>query len=204
MWVNKDHNQPDHELRWYKLRNHTTVDRDGVVWINGNGALVGTGFTVTRAANLQGYTSWSVPEGGQLPVVIEQGGAHEVWAPRTFTGRRQLLQQGYRANGCNWQTDSTVPGGSWESGFHVVKLEGAYGMRQYIPFVVKPQQPRHKVALLLPYLTHNAYNHWGGHFQYTWTIAPRAAASPLSGRSPTPTSRRPGSSTSGSTATCCC
>jgi N,N-dimethylformamidase len=186
VWVNRDHTQPDHELRWYKLANHLTVDRGGWYWVNGNGALVGTGFTVTRSANLQGYTSWSVTAGGQLPVKvsttfdsyrasvlrltgpIEQGGAHEVWAPQTFTGRRQQLQQGYRGAGCNWQTDFTVPVGSWDSGFHVVKLEGAYGMRQYIPFVVKPQQPRHKVALLLPYLTHNAYNHWGGHFQYTW------------------------------------
>lgn len=187
VWVNKDHTQPDHELRWYKLDNHTTIDRSGVMWSEGNGKLVGTGFTVTRAANLQGCADWSVRAGQQLAVKvsttfdsyrasvlrltgpIEQGGAREVWAPRTFTGRRQLLQQGYRANGVNWQTDFTVPvGAEWESGFHVVKLEGAYGMRQYIPFVVKPQQPRHKVALLLPYLTHNAYNHWGGHFQYTW------------------------------------
>ncbi len=187
VWVNKDHTQPDHELRWYKLRDHTTVDRDGAVWIEGNGKLVGTGFTVTRAANLQGYAQWSVAAGEQLAVKvsttfdgyrasvlrltgpIEDNGAHEVWAPRTFTGRRQLLQQGYRANGANWQTDFTVPvGADWESGFHVVKLEGAHGMRQYIPFVVKPKQPRQKVALLLPYLTHNAYNHWGGHFQYSW------------------------------------
>ncbi|MFS8098756.1 hypothetical protein LFM09_16620 [Lentzea alba] len=188
VWVNRDHTQPDHQLAWYRLKNHLVVDRapGDVEWVDGKGVLVGTGFTVTRAANLQGYASWSVGAGEQLPVrvsttfdsyrasvlrltgPIEQGGAHEVWAPRTFAGRRQLLRQGYRADGCNWQTDFSVPTDSWQSGFHVVKLEGAHGLRQYIPFVVKPSRPLQKVALLLPYLTHNAYNHWGGHFQYSW------------------------------------
>ncbi|ANZ42120.1 hypothetical protein BBK82_45505 [Lentzea guizhouensis] len=192
VFVNRDPDRPDHELHWYRLTNHRTVDVDGGgTWAaGGTGKLVGTGFTVTRAANLQGYTRWSASQGERLDVAVsttldeyrasvlrlngpvEQGYAAEVWAPRTFRGRRQLLRSGYRANGCGWTTDLSVDIGDWPSGFHVVKLEGAYGMRQYIPFVVKPKQPEHDVALLLPFLTHNAYNHWGGHFQYTWDERP--------------------------------
>ncbi|RDI21687.1 N,N-dimethylformamidase beta subunit family domain-containing protein [Lentzea flaviverrucosa] len=190
VWVNKDHTQADHELRWYKLADHLTIDTSGVFWPNGDGALVGTGFSVTRGANLQGYTSWSVAPGQRLDVAvsttfdqfsasvlrlagpIEQGGATQVRAPQTYRGQRHLLRSGYRANGPAWPTSFsfTVPD-DWQSGFHVVKLEGPHGLRQYIPFVVKPKQPREKVALLLPYLTHNAYNHWGGHFQYSWESA---------------------------------
>ncbi|MFD9705627.1 N,N-dimethylformamidase beta subunit family domain-containing protein [Lentzea sp. NPDC059081] len=188
VWVNRDHTQPDHELRWYRLGNWETVDQTGgAQWVNGDGALVGTGFTVTRGANLQGCANWSVAPGQTLDVAvsttfdsftasvlrltgpIEHGGATQVWSPRSFAGRRHLLRSGYRANGPAWPSafSVTVPD-DWQSGFHVVKLEGPHGLRQYIPFVVKPKQPRHDVALLLPYLTHNAYNHWGGHFQYSW------------------------------------
>lgn len=72
VWVNKDATQPDHELRWYRLTNHRTVDRDreGHWAGGGSGALVGTGFTVTRGANLQGHARWSIAAGERLQVAM--------------------------------------------------------------------------------------------------------------------------------------
>lgn len=191
---------PDHQLYWYRLANWRTVATDGKgIWRNGgNGVKVGERFTVNKMANLQGYADWSVTNGQTLPVAVSTvhanyrvsvlrldgpmtreaqrnpaRGVHMV-APFTRTGRFQPLRTGYRANGCGWQPDFNVTvGQDWQSGYYAVQLSGPQGLRHYIPFVVRPPQPVAPLAVLMPFMTYNAYNHWGGHYQYSWDRHPR-------------------------------
>ncbi|MDI2124536.1 N,N-dimethylformamidase beta subunit family domain-containing protein [Yinghuangia seranimata] len=190
---------PDHELRWYGLSNWRTVDKDRrPLWANGNGALVGTGFTVTRTANLQGYADrWSVANGQSLAVSVsssfdryqatvlrldgpltagaapDTANSRVVSGPTAHAGRLRKLPADYRARGCGWPHEFSVTvADDWRSGFHVVQLTGDRGLRSYVPFVVRPPKPVAKVAVMLPFLTHSAYNHWGGHFQYSWDAYP--------------------------------
>ncbi|MFE0028211.1 N,N-dimethylformamidase beta subunit family domain-containing protein [Amycolatopsis sp. NPDC059021] len=192
VWVDRSEPVgPDHELHWYRLRNWKTVDATARPdWTADAGRLVGTGFTVTRTANLQGYADrWSARPGDKVDVSVStsadtyQASLLRLEGPLPGTvvlpvsahaGGLQQLQPNYRSAGCGWRTSFslTIPAGA-KSGFHVVQLTGPHGMRRYIPLVVRPAKPVEKVAVLLPFLTHNAYNHWGGHFQYSWDEHPR-------------------------------
>src|SRR5205807_414097 len=59
---------PDGNLIWYSLGNWQNVDVGGKpIWLNSTGNRVGSGFTVTRTANLQGYTdAWAYFPGNTL------------------------------------------------------------------------------------------------------------------------------------------
>ncbi|MCF2528715.1 N,N-dimethylformamidase beta subunit family domain-containing protein [Yinghuangia soli] len=200
VWIDRaDPARPDHELRWYRLANWRTVHLDGrPVWTSAHGVLVGTGFTTCRTANLQGYTDrWSAAPGETIAVSVssafpryqvtvlrldgplapgvapDPANSQVVVAPATYAGRMRKLPAGYRSGGCGWPPDFTVtvqPG--WRSGFYAVRLTGENGVRRYIPFVVRPAAPTARVAVLLPFLTHSAYNTWGGHSQYSWDEYP--------------------------------
>lgn len=200
VWLDrKDPPGRDHELHWSRLTNWQTVDRDGRgTWAGSAGALVGNGFTVGRTANLQGYADrWSVANGQALNVsvssafdryqatvlrldgpitpgtTLDRTNSQVVSGPTSHTGHLRSVQSGYRTKGCGWPTDFTVPiAQDWKSGFYVVQLTGDRGVRRYVPFVVRPPKPVAKMALMLPFLTHSAYNHWGGHYQYSWDNPP--------------------------------
>jgi hypothetical protein len=179
---------PDHELYWYRLLNWQNIPLGGTAsWTSQTGRLVGTGWTTCRTANLQGYTARrSVAVGSSIGVAVSSttgsysatvqrldgplpAGGTTVWGPNTFPGRLQFVQANYRRAGCGWSDDFavTVPS-TWRSGLYAVTLAGPLGMLRYAPFVVKPTTPTAKLAVLMPQLTHNAYNTWGGHSQYTW------------------------------------
>ncbi|GAA3861274.1 hypothetical protein GCM10022243_29330 [Saccharothrix violaceirubra] len=182
---------PDHELNWYRLVNWLDP-AGGPNWANGGtGRRCGVGWTTCRTANLQGYaTSWSVRSGASLGVKVSSTfdsfqasvrrvegplpeGGTTVWGPVTTRGRLQLLPPGYRRSGCGWADSVTVPvGTSWPSGLYTVVLSGPSGLTRTIPFVVRPTTPAARLAVLIPTLTHNAYNSWGGHSQYTWDNVP--------------------------------
>jgi N,N-dimethylformamidase len=185
----------DHELHWYKLNNWQNVNTTGTAsWAANSGGLIGTDWTVSRSGALHGHADrWTAKAGTaanfavsttfsqfqatalRLDGPLTNGAADDldnstvVWGPTTVPGRLQLVQPGYRTNGTGWLTDfSITPQASWKSGFHVVKITGPNGLRRYIPFVVRPATPTANIAVMLPFLTHNAYNYWGGHNQYTW------------------------------------
>jgi N,N-dimethylformamidase len=185
---------PDHELRWYRLGNWDTVHlTSGANWV-GQANLVGNGWTTSRTASLHGHADrWTVTTGDTINFAVSttfpsftatvlrldgpltQGkdedvaNSHIVWGPTKVNGRLQLVQNGYRTNGTGWQTDFSIPvPAAWKSGFHVARLTGPHNLHSYIPFAVRPATPTAKVAYMLPFLTHNAYNYWGGHNQYTW------------------------------------
>jgi N,N-dimethylformamidase len=176
----------DNLLVWYRLQNSILVTSGGPSWANGgNGALVGTGFTVERSAALHGYASdLSVAPGGTVgfPVsttfasyqasVIQlapQPGEPVTVVPATsHGGLLQLLPSSYRTAGCGWSNDVAVTvDAGWPSGIYALRLEGRFGLRHDIPFVVRPAAPTAPIAFLLPTNTYNAYNYWGGHNQYT-------------------------------------
>ncbi|MDX8032247.1 DUF6605 domain-containing protein [Lentzea sp. BCCO 10_0856] len=182
----------DHELNWFRLNNWQGIPLNGAPsWANNVGTLVGTGWTTCRTANLQGYAaSWSASTGSSLGVKVSStvgsfsasvqrltgplpSGGTTVWGPVTVPGALQLVQSGYRRSGCGWADTFTVPvGANWPSGLYAATLSGPLGMKRHLPFVVKPTAPVNQLAVLLPTFTHNAYNAWGGHSQYTWDIVP--------------------------------
>ncbi|GAA4961532.1 hypothetical protein GCM10023205_26260 [Yinghuangia aomiensis] len=220
VWIDRaDPNASDHRLYWYRLVNWRTVHQDGrPVWSSGNGALVGTGFTTTRTAGLQGYTDkWSAAPGESVAVSVSTAferydatvlrldgpltpgagsdpNAQVVLGPTTYSGRMRRLPAGYRGSGCGWPADFAVTvQPTWKSGFYAIRLDGANGMRRYIPFVVRPAAPTARIAVLLPFLTHSAYNYWGGHFQYSCDSYPtrrtHTMMRPFSDSSPEPPGR---------------
>jgi len=178
---------PDHELNWYRLLNWQSIPLGGTAsWASQTGRLVGTGWTTCRTANLQGYTARrSVAVGSTIGVAVSSttgsysatvqrldgplpAGGTTMWGPNSFTSRLQPLQANYRRAGCGWTDDFTPNTTGWTSGLYTVTLSGPFGMLRHAPFVVKPTTPTAQLAVLMPQLTHNAYNTWGGHSQYTW------------------------------------
>lgn len=176
----------DTSLAWYRLSNSDHIDTAGVSWANGgNKIIVGSGFTQERSAALQGYpSSLSVPQGGSLTVQVSTtfanysasvlrlaaaGGAPTTVVPlTTYPGRFQALPAGYRSAGCGWTADFTVaPTSSWASGVYAARLSSPFGNQHDVVFVVRPQTPQNKIAVVLPTNTYNAYNTWAGHDQYT-------------------------------------
>ncbi|SHE68304.1 N,N-dimethylformamidase beta subunit family domain-containing protein [Streptoalloteichus hindustanus] len=182
-------NNRDHELYWFRLTNWLDPTA-GARWVDDNGRRVGTGWTLERSAALQGYPSTrSVRQGARISFPVSTNFPHYtatvrrmtgpgldgpvVWGPRTLTGRFQFLRSGYRATGCGWEPDFAldVPT-DWRSGFYNATLTGPGELRHHIPFAVRPAEPTAPLAFLLPLLTHNAYDHWGGHNQYSWDEGP--------------------------------
>jgi N,N-dimethylformamidase beta subunit-like, C-terminal len=68
----------------------------------------------------------------------------------------------------------TVPA-SWASGFYLVKCSLPDGRASYIPFVVRPSAPA-PLLVVVPMLTYEAYNGWGGTDLYGWYRGPRPRA----------------------------
>ena len=69
----------------------------------------------------------------------------------------------------------TVPIGEWRSGVFLVRLEADDGRVGYAPFIVRPERiGEHRVAVVLPTYTWQAYNLWdetGDGFGETWYAA---------------------------------
>jgi hypothetical protein len=178
---------PDHELNWFRLLNWQGIPLGGSPsWSSNVGRLVGTGWTTCRTANLQCYTARrSVAVGSTIGVAVSSttgsysatvqrldgplpAGGTTVWGPNSYTSRLQPLQANYRRAGCGWTDDFAPNTTGWTSGLYAITLSGPFGMLRHAPFVVKPTTPTAQLAVLVPQLTHNAYNTWGGHSQYTW------------------------------------
>lgn len=176
----------DGTLAWYRLNNAQNINTAGVSWANGGtGKVVGSGFTQQQSAALQGYpSSLSTPQGGSVGVQVSTSftsytasvvqlapaaGAPTTVVPATsYPGRFQLLPDGYRSAGCGWSTDFTVSTrADWASGVYSARLTSPFGNTHDVVFVVRPQTPRNRIAVVLPTNTYNAYNTWGGHDQYT-------------------------------------
>jgi hypothetical protein len=68
-----------------------------------------------------------------------------------------------------WPTSATlaIPA-DWRSGVYLVKVTTRTGAQAYVPFVVRPAAPQ-PVLLVLPTLTYEAYNQWGGPDLYGWS-----------------------------------
>lgn len=69
----------------------------------------------------------------------------------------------------------TVPIGEWRSGVFLVRLDADDGRVGYAPFIVRPERiGGHRVAVVLPTYTWQAYNFWdesGDGFGETWYAA---------------------------------
>lgn len=178
----------DNTLVWNMLSNTTTVNTTGTAWSNSGVALtISTGITHQAEAALQGYPSAiSTPQGGSVGIQVSTtwpdytatilrlapsgaSGAPVTAVPATsYSGRFQQLPTGYRSAGCGWSTDFTVsPTSTWASGVYTARLNSPAGNQHDVVFVVRPQTPQNKIAVLLPTSTYHAYNTWGGHDQYT-------------------------------------
>ncbi|GAA5084520.1 hypothetical protein HNP84_005402 [Thermocatellispora tengchongensis] len=176
----------DDTLVWYRLTNATTVAADGrAIWANGGSrTVVGKGFSIERTGALQGYPITSaIRQGTRAGFAISattasvtaavvrhtgEGAPAVVRAAAPVAGGLQMLPEGYRRDGCGWaeRFGFTVPA-DWQSGVYSVRLSTTEGLRRHVPFVVRPARPQAAIAVLLPTNTYNAYNHWGGHNQYT-------------------------------------
>ena len=64
---------------------------------------------------------------------------------------------------------------AWQSGFYLVKCSLPDGRASYIPFVVRPAAPA-PLLVVVPMLTYEAYNGWGGTDLYGWYRGPRPRA----------------------------
>ncbi|MFE9694951.1 N,N-dimethylformamidase beta subunit family domain-containing protein [Micromonospora sp. NPDC005806] len=174
------------QLMEYRLTNYLTAGTDNrTAWMNkGSGLKVGSGWTVQTQAALQGYpTTPSVRQGEVVRIAVSTGlpsvsaamvrlapaaGAPEaVSQPASVATGVQALPKGYITVGCNWtdRIQFRIPA-DWQPGLYAAQLSGAYGLRRYVPFVVRPVTPTNKIAVLVPTFTYNAYNSWGGHNQY--------------------------------------
>jgi hypothetical protein len=71
-----------------------------------------------------------------------------------------------------WPASATlaIPA-DWRSGVYLVKLTAQSGGQAYVPFIVRPATPQ-PVLLVLPTLTYEAYNQWGGPDLYGWPGGP--------------------------------
>jgi hypothetical protein len=67
-----------------------------------------------------------------------------------------------------WPVSTTlaIPA-AWRSGVYLVKLTARSGAQAYVPFVVRPPEPR-PLLVVLPTLTYEAYDPWGGSDLYGW------------------------------------
>ena len=76
----------------------------------------------------------------------------------------------------HWPVSTTlVVPASWRSGVYLVKLTAASGAQGYVPFVVRPASPQ-PVLVILPVMTYQAYNPFGGPDLYGWPHGPRTRA----------------------------
>ncbi|GAC1526093.1 MAG: hypothetical protein NVS3B1_15270 [Marmoricola sp.] len=154
-------------------------------WRHFAGRPVRTGWSVEPHAALQGYASTpSVVAGGVLGVavstsfasfswsVLRLGGAHPEPVPglegTARGGIQELRATNFLARGCGWRSTLSIPTPGLDPGLYCVRLGGPYRLTRDIAFVVLPAPtgPRARIAFILPTLTYNAYNSWGGHNQY--------------------------------------
>ncbi len=63
----------------------------------------------------------------------------------------------------------------WRSGYYLVKLTGSSGRDSYISFVVRATA-RASLMVVLPVMTYQAYNAYGGSSLYAWTDGPQPRA----------------------------
>jgi N,N-dimethylformamidase len=175
----------DDTLNWYRLTNSQTVTAaSGPSWANAGRAIkVGSGFTYEATAPLQGYaTSLSVQPGATQTIGVSSTFSSYTWSvvqlapaadpapsvmgPTTATGELQVLQSGFRQNGCGWTGPSFTVPSTW-SGIYAAMLTSPYGQVYYAPFVVSPATPTNPIAFLMAANTYNAYNVWAGHSRYS-------------------------------------
>jgi hypothetical protein len=64
---------------------------------------------------------------------------------------------------------------TWRSGMYLVKLTGSSGRDSYVPFIVRATKPS-PLMVVLPTMTYQAYNLFGGSSLYAWLNGPRARA----------------------------
>jgi N,N-dimethylformamidase len=175
----------DDTLNWYRLTNSQTVTAaSGPDWANsGRAVKVGTGFTYEATAPLQGYAaSLSVQPGATQTLGVSTtlpsytwsvvqlapaaGTPPSVMGPTTAAGELQVLQSGFRQDGCGWTGPSFTVPSNW-SGIYAAVLTSPYDQVYYAPFVVPPTKPTNPIAFLMPANTYNAYNVWAGHSRYS-------------------------------------
>jgi hypothetical protein len=145
---------------------------------------IGQGFTIEESAALQGYVEeQSVEPGDVVRVAVSTTfDSYEVrirrLVPASAVVRRiatvstgsgpSILPPGYRSGGCGWPVAlSAMVTDSWISGVYDAELTGPQGLRQHAVFVVRPSAPTADLLVVIPTYTYNAYNHWGGHDQYS-------------------------------------
>ncbi len=76
----------------------------------------------------------------------------------------------------HWSVSYVLPvPPSWASGVYLVKCSLPDGRASYIPFVVRAAAPA-PLLVVVPVLTYEAYNGWGGTDLYRWYHGPRPRA----------------------------
>jgi len=66
-------------------------------------------------------------------------------------------------------------GPDWRSGVYLAKLTGSSGGQSYVPFIVRETSPQ-PLTVVVPTLTWQAYNDFGGSDLYGWVDGPRERA----------------------------
>lgn len=170
----------------YRLENWRTAGSDqSRLWAGGGTErIVGTGWTIQRDAALQGYTRTnSVRPGDTVRVATSStfssitatmvriapgtAGPTEVAPPVTVNGGVQPVPTGFVHIGCGWaDTIQVQVPGALRSGMYAMRLDGPFGMRRYVPFVVRSAEPSNSIAFVFSTNTYHAYNTYGNHSQY--------------------------------------
>jgi hypothetical protein len=76
----------------------------------------------------------------------------------------------------SWPVTAQIPvGADWRSGVYLIKVTGASGGQSYIPFIVRETTPQ-PFTVVLPTMTWEAYNDYGGSDLYGWYGGPQPRA----------------------------
>jgi hypothetical protein len=80
----------------------------------------------------------------------------------------------------NWPVSTTIAiPKTWRTGVYLIKLTGSSGGQSYIPFIVRVPKAQ-PLVVVLPTMTWQAYNLYGGANLYGWTDGPRLRAYQIS------------------------
>lgn len=99
-----------------------------------------------------------------------QGGSGRlVWSSRSVRGRKQQAPEvtpDTRAVVAHWSPSLSVATTRWPEGFYLIKLVASTGFEAYVPLTISSQRTAGRVVLVMPTMTWQAYNGWGGYDLY--------------------------------------
>jgi len=92
-----------------------------------------------------------------------------VWASHLLPGHRQRpgrVTSSTRTVVAGWRPSVSLPTANWPTGFYLVKLVASSGFQAHVPLVLRSTSTAGRVTLVVPTMTWQAYNAWGGYSLY--------------------------------------